>query len=197
MSDSASRDMSADAQTQARRCADAVLDILGADGPADRLYEELQSLQALQEELAAMEELLVSENLAPQRRQELIASLFESRRRRFESPRGELKILRSLAMELGHALEWRRHKVPVTLTTAVPLTGEQIEEVSAQLQEALGAEIILTSAVDAGIVGGAVVKVGQSVYDASVAGRLRRVRDELKARLSGQRGSGPSKEGGQ
>ncbi|MCE5276657.1 MAG: ATP synthase F1 subunit delta [Planctomycetaceae bacterium] len=193
----ASRDMSADAQTRTRRCADALLDILGADGPADRLLQELQSLDALQEEVAAMEELLIGQNLTEQRRQELIAAMFASRKQRFESPRGSLTMLRSLGQELAQAVEWRRHKLPVTLITAVPLTDEQVEDVSTQLQTALGAELRLTASVDASIVGGAVVKVGQSVYDASVAGRLRRVRDELKARLSNRRGGEQTKEGGQ
>ncbi len=192
---SSMRDMTSDPQLRARHCADAMLDILGADGPADRLHEEFQCLEALQQEVAAMEELLIGENVTPQRRQELIASLFENRKRQFESPRSSLAMLRNIGQELGHALEWRRHKLPVTLITAVALTDEQVKEVSAQLHEALGAEILLTASVDTAIVGGAVVKVGQSVYDASVAGRLRRVRDELTARLSGQRGSEKPKEG--
>lgn len=63
------------------------------------------------------------------------------------------------------------------ITSAVPLTDTQVDELVRRLKEATAAsEILLKQDVDASLIGGVRVKIGDRVWDASVSGRL----EELK-----------------
>ena len=63
------------------------------------------------------------------------------------------------------------------VTSAVPLTDTQADELVRRLKEATAAsEIILKREVDQSLIGGVRVKIGDRVWDASVSGRL----EELK-----------------
>lgn len=70
-------------------------------------------------------------------------------------------------------------RVRVTMNTAVQLAESLREEIRSALEAQLGREVVLTPRVDAGILGGAVVTMGDKVYDGSLAGRLGRFRRQI------------------
>jgi F-type H+-transporting ATPase subunit delta len=67
-----------------------------------------------------------------------------------------------------------------TVTTAVPLSPEQLTAIQNQLSRELGKNVRATAVVDPGILGGVVVKVGDRLVDGSVRTRLKRLRRELE-----------------
>lgn len=67
-------------------------------------------------------------------------------------------------------------RAAVTVITAEPLAADLRSQVTATLEARLGKPIDLTTQTDPSLLGGMVVRVGDTVYDASVAGRLDRQR---------------------
>jgi F-type H+-transporting ATPase subunit delta len=70
----------------------------------------------------------------------------------------------------------------VELTTAVELSDEEAREVIAQIEAASGRKVEATRSVDPGLIGGIVLQAGSMRLDASVRGRLNRLRRELARR---------------
>lgn len=67
-------------------------------------------------------------------------------------------------------------------TTAVPLTPEQTERLTASLQKMTGKTVHLTTTIDPALIGGTVVRLGDTVIDGSVRGRLERLEQQLLGR---------------
>jgi F-type H+-transporting ATPase subunit delta len=63
--------------------------------------------------------------------------------------------------------------------SAIELTGAQQQRLAAALSELYGRSITVLTAVDAGVRGGLVVRVGDEIIDGSVAARLASVRNAL------------------
>jgi F-type H+-transporting ATPase subunit delta len=70
----------------------------------------------------------------------------------------------------------------VELTTAVELSGEEARSVIGQIEKASGRKVEATQRVDPDLIGGIVLQAGSLRLDASVRGRLDRLRHELTTR---------------
>ena len=66
------------------------------------------------------------------------------------------------------------------LTTAVPPTEELLEKYRAVAGRHFGGTVQLESVIDPSIIGGAILTVDGHRLDASIAGQLERLRNELK-----------------
>jgi ATP synthase F1 delta subunit len=69
--------------------------------------------------------------------------------------------------------------LPVEVTSAVELDEELVRSIGERIEERTGRRIELTSRVDPNIIGGLVLRVGNKVLDASVQGRLQRLRKQI------------------
>jgi F-type H+-transporting ATPase subunit delta len=76
---------------------------------------------------------------------------------------------------------WREeHKLlPVLLTSAVELDEKTVKSLGDQIGESTGREVDLTSRVDPDIIGGIVLRVGNSILDASIRNRLDQLRRQV------------------
>src|SRR5215208_4736382 len=76
---------------------------------------------------------------------------------------------------------WREeHKMlPVELTSAVELDEGLVGSIGDRIEERTGRRIELTTRIDPDIIGGIVLRVGNKVLDASVQGRLQRLRKQI------------------
>jgi F-type H+-transporting ATPase subunit delta len=76
----------------------------------------------------------------------------------------------------------REHKgeVSAELTSAVALSEEQVAAVRQQLTAAVGQTVTLATAVDPGLLGGLVVRVGSRMIDASLRTKLQRLELAMK-----------------
>lgn len=73
--------------------------------------------------------------------------------------------------------------VDAQITTAVPLEEAQKAALEQQIASAIGKRIRLTSAVEPGIVGGLIVRVGDQLIDGSVRAKLRNLRRQLEGAI--------------
>jgi F-type H+-transporting ATPase subunit delta len=70
----------------------------------------------------------------------------------------------------------------VELTTAVELSEEEARDVINQIEKASGRKVEASRRVDSDLIGGIVLQAGSMRLDASVRGRLNRLRTELTTR---------------
>ena len=66
-------------------------------------------------------------------------------------------------------------EVSAELTSAVALSEAQLAAVKEQLSKAVGQSVTLATAVDPGLLGGLVVRVGSRMIDASLRTKLQRL----------------------
>jgi ATP synthase F1 delta subunit len=69
--------------------------------------------------------------------------------------------------------------LPVEVTSAVELDKQTVKSIGDRIGEQTGRKVDLTATVDPDIVGGIVLRVGNSVLDASIKNRLNRLRREI------------------
>jgi F-type H+-transporting ATPase subunit delta len=69
--------------------------------------------------------------------------------------------------------------LPVTITSAVELDDEIAQRIGDQIGEQTGQRVELTKTVDPEIIGGLVLRVGNSILDASIRNRLDNLRKNV------------------
>jgi F-type H+-transporting ATPase subunit delta len=77
--------------------------------------------------------------------------------------------------------ERRQGIVHANATSAAPLTDLEVKALTARLEQMTGGRIALETDVDAALLGGLIVRVGDRLIDGSVRGRLERLRNQLAA----------------
>jgi len=91
------------------------------------------------------------------------------------SKHGRLDCLRAIARAARKQLNAVRGRVEVHVETAFPLSGPVRDRIIARLRELLHRDVVLSATVNDELLGGIVVRVGDTVYDASVAASLKRM----------------------
>jgi F-type H+-transporting ATPase subunit delta len=87
------------------------------------------------------------------------------------------------AMAAAYLAELARHRgeTSAAVTSAVPLTPQQLQQLSETLRSVLGgAKVSIDAHVDPDILGGLVVKVGSRLFDSSIRSKLQRLQLAMK-----------------
>ena len=77
-------------------------------------------------------------------------------------------------------------RVEVDVYTAAPIDADELNSIRERLQSILGKEPVVHPYVDNAMIGGLKLQIGDQLIDASVATRLRRLRDKLSGEGSAQ-----------
>jgi F-type H+-transporting ATPase subunit delta len=95
-----------------------------------------------------------------------------------------LGILRAIAAVFHELMDERARRVQVKVSSAVPLTDPERQQVRDLARRRFELEPILIEAVDPGLLGGLRIQVGDQVIDATVRTRLETLKNQLLARSS-------------
>jgi len=95
--------------------------------------------------------------------------------------RGRIDRLGAVAAEYRRLLNRERGVVEAVATAAAPLTGDETEALQRKVAQMTGRTVDLRIEIDEALIGGLTVRVGDTLYDASVRGRLERLRSRLVA----------------
>jgi F-type H+-transporting ATPase subunit delta len=93
--------------------------------------------------------------------------------------RGRIAQLPRVAAEFARLDDKRNGLTHATATSAAPLGPDEVRAITARLEELTGGRVVLETGVDADLLGGVVVRVGDRLIDGSVRGRLERLRNQL------------------
>ncbi len=93
--------------------------------------------------------------------------------------RGRIETLPAVAAEFKRLLDRRRGIVEAVVTSAAPLTADETVALRDKLAAMTGNQVDLSVRVDEALIGGLTVRIGDQLLDASVRGRLERLRTQL------------------
>jgi F-type H+-transporting ATPase subunit delta len=170
--------------------------LLGATEPKQLSEIAVDELDALVDEVLrispALEMTLASPRVAPVEKAKLLDRIFAGRISdqtltflKVVARHGRLDCIRQIRRAARDELNRLRNRVAVQVTTATELHDELRHRIVAQLQSMLGQDVYLECRVDDSILGGLVVRVGDTVYDSSVARQLQHLKEQTihKTRL--------------
>jgi F-type H+-transporting ATPase subunit delta len=198
-----SRDITADharaaAQIQADAGVEHIADVyaqafLGAAekaGQIPALLEEFDSLVSdVLDRLPSFEALLASPMISHEEMSALLDVVLGGRASplllnflKVVSRHGRLDCLRAIHLRTHFLSDKLQNRVRVQLTTAAPLSAELAGRLRSALRAKLGAEPVLELADDAELIGGAVLRLGDTVYDGSIANQLQIIRQQMMDR---------------
>ena len=176
--------MASVASTYARAFADVVL---GAHLDANRALTELRAIASLLNESSelrrvwenpaipadqkrrVLDAIVARDGISKQVRN-LVAVLIDHRRMHFLDP-----IILQLAKELDARLGFAEAEI----TSTRELGDAEKREFEVQVGKLTGKKVRAQYEQDASLLGGAVVRVGSTIYDGSVKGQLERIREEI------------------
>ncbi len=157
----------------------AVLGVAEKDGTLDDVEDELFRFGRILDREPQLNSLLADTNQSEEGRTGLLDAVLGDKvtpvvaallRQTVRLPRG--RHLDLAAEELAELAAARRHRYVARVRTAVALTPQQEERLSASLTRLYGRPMSLQIELDERLLGGLVVEVGGEVIDGSVAGRL-------------------------
>lgn len=94
--------------------------------------------------------------------------------------RDRLVLVPDLAAVYGERLMEHRQIVRAEVTTAMPLAPERLATLQKKLADVTGRQVTMTTKVDPALIGGAVARVGSTVYDGSIATQLEKMKERLE-----------------
>ena len=172
-------------KSTARRYAEAIYEIAQRDGNVETWLEQLQTVGEavsdnavvrgledpnvpIERRLTALDNALGPDTV-PQMRNLLPLIV---RRRRVE-------MLPHIAREFRRLYNAQVGIVEATAVTAAPLDDRELAALRSRLEQMTGGKVELATRVDASLLGGVQVRLGDQLIDGSVRGRLERLRNRL------------------
>jgi F-type H+-transporting ATPase subunit delta len=96
------------------------------------------------------------------------------------SQHGRLDCLRVIQTSLKEQYSKDQGRLEVLVTTATRLDEPAVATLQDKLNRAFDATVDITLHVDSSLVGGTVIRIGDTVYDGSIANRLERIRTTVR-----------------
>ena len=171
--------------TAARRYAEAAFELATRDGALDAWADGLALAGRFAAD-ASVTRVVDNPALPHADRQSVVARLLEGRAPggvvnlgRLLAARGRFESMAAVAAEYARLLNRQRGIVEAVVTSAVPLSAAETDAVRSRIGAMTGSGVDLRSEIDPALIGGLTVRVGDQLLDASVRGRLERLRDQL------------------
>ena len=92
---------------------------------------------------------------------------------------GRIDLLAEVRQAVAAAMDEKMGVVSVSLTTAHAPSSEELTRFEERMGAALDSKVRVSASQDASILGGAVARVGSTVFDGSVKGQLEKMRKEM------------------
>jgi F-type H+-transporting ATPase subunit delta len=176
--------------TSARRYAEAAFELAAAGDAHDAWAGDLELAAGLLGD-GRVSRVLDNPSIPLRERDDLVARLLKRRVAqpvvnlvRLLARRGRTEMLPAISREFHRLLNEKRGIVEAVVTSAKPLAPTDRDAVRKTVEAMTGAKVELHAEVDESLIGGLTVRVGDRLLDASIRGRLERLRHQLLARGS-------------
>ncbi|MFN7312238.1 MAG: ATP synthase F1 subunit delta [Bacteroidota bacterium] len=170
----------------ASRYAKSLLDLAKEQNIVDAVVADIRTLAAVLKENRNLESVLKSPIITGERKLTVLTKIFEGsfqkitivffdvviRKKRERYLPAMIKAFIEQYNELNNIAE-------ATVKTATPVSNEILAEIKGHIEKQTGKTINLTATTDASLIGGLVVQVGDRLFDASVSGKLNKIKNDL------------------
>jgi F-type H+-transporting ATPase subunit delta len=174
-------------QTVARRYAIALADVVISRGEAQDVQEELAAWEALMQTNPQLVEVFRHPTIPYEQKRGVLNELIKRTHPRPTTANflqvllqnHRLSDLSEVNRQFAQELDRRTGFVSAQVTTARPVSPKAQETLRARLSELTGSRVRLEFGVDENLIGGVVTRIGSTLYDGSVRGKLQRVRQKM------------------
>ena len=172
--------------TQSRPYAEAIFEIAEQDNSVDSWIKDLALIStSFQDSL--IQALIDTPDISQREKAEKFVSIFEgevsAKTINFLKTLGQanrLKILDNIILNFLELVSKKRNQKNVVVSSAFELESDQLEKIKLAMQKRLGADIIITSAVDKTLIGGMKISYEDQVIDLSLNNKLESLKTQLR-----------------
>jgi ATP synthase F1 delta subunit len=171
-----------------RTYARALFEAAKEQGRLKKVAEELGDFAAAVRDVPELRAVLRNPELDPETKAGIVAEIIGDADPllgnflRLVAEKGRSGEIAEIARELDRLMAAEEGRLDVELTTAYELSEPDAAAILKQIQEASGRKVEATRKVDPNLIGGFVLQAGSMRVDASVRGRIERLRRELVTR---------------
>ena len=152
-------------------------------GQTDSVLAEMESLVSdVLDKLSDFDEMLRSPRIAHEEKVRLLDRVFGGKMSplllnflKVVSQHERLDCLRAIERAARTLYNQLRKRVEVLVESATPISNQLQYTIASRLKQVLGRDVVLSADVNPDLLGGLVVRVGDTVYDGSLAGRLKQM----------------------
>ncbi len=167
-----------DFTTAARPYANAIFDLAKESRSLDSWNDALVNLATVVSD-SQMSDLLDSPETGKAQKGELILQVLGDKLNeqqqnlvKLMAENGRLKIMPNVVEQFEVARAKAENKIEAEVVSAFELSAEQTDELIKTLKNKLGCEVTLTTTIDESLIGGVIIKAGDTIIDASMKSQL-------------------------
>ena len=172
--------------TQSRPYAEAIFEIAEQDNSVDSWIKDLALIStSFQDNL--IQALIDTPDISQREKAEKFVSIFEgevsAKTINFLKTLGQAnrwKILDNIILNFLELVAKKRNQKNVVVSSAFELESDQLEKIKLAMQKRLGADILITSAVDKTLIGGMKISYEDQVIDLSLKNKLESLKTQLR-----------------
>jgi F-type H+-transporting ATPase subunit delta len=177
-------------RTAAARSARALLDVVIRDANPEQVEQELVAFAGLFQSDPQLQRALTNPAVPTSAKRGIVENLAKrlnvtphvAKLLLLLAERDRLGMLPDLVAVYRDRLMEYRKVMRAEVITAAPLAPDRVAQLEKRLGELTGRRVTMTAKVDPALIGGAVARVGSTVYDGSIATQLSRIRERLEER---------------
>lgn len=175
-------------EAAAKRYAEALFDVVQSRGTVDQTERDLETVHQALLESDDLRKVLTHPRVSKEKKKALLATIFKEdvsqevlNLLKVIVDRGREAIFVGLKGAFTAIADEARGIVEMTVTTAQPLTKEEEDKLVHAVSSHLGKQLRVRAQVDPNVIGGVLIKIGNRLYDGTLAGKLNRFSQALKA----------------
>ena len=175
----------------ANRYAEALFQLSEEENITKEIYNELHDVVEVIKNNKELDNVLKSPLVAKNEKTQLIEALFNNKINndlknflKILVEKGRISSLKSIEFTFKELLNDKHNIIEGTVISAIALTEKQVKELEEKLSKKYNKNVTLENEVDQSILGGVLVRLGNTQIDGSVKTRLNNIKDQLTQVIS-------------
>ena len=175
----------------ANRYAEALFQLSEEENITKEIYNELHDVVEVIKNNKELDNVLKSPLVAKNEKTQLIEALFNNKINndlknflKILVEKGRISSLKSIELTFKELLNDKHNIIEGTVISAIALTEKQVKELEEKLSKKYNKNVTLENEVDQSILGGVLVRRGNTQIDGSVKTRLNNIKDQLTQVIS-------------